>query len=198
VVSTRRPSTTSRAGSSRFRDAAAAVELDGKSLPAFPLRRGVAAGAVGLGVGPFAAGRFSNFAFGEGGVDPIELPDPPPAPVGVIRSWSISDTFAESDLDSGRAFDGRTWTQLGSEPSGLTDLARVATLGEVKNTVFAKTTLVSGREGTVRLDFGFSDRVRVYLNRRPLFTASDGYSSAERATILRPRQESAKGSGHGC
>jgi hypothetical protein len=61
----------------------------------------------------------------------------------------------------------------------LTDLARVTKLGDPENTVLAKTTLVSDRDATVRLDFGFSDRVGVYLNGRPLFAGSDSYRSRD-------------------
>ena len=42
-----------------------------------------------------------------------------------------------------------------------------------KNTVFVKNVIVSSRSTTKKLDFGFCDRVRVYLNGRLLFRGDD-------------------------
>jgi len=48
-----------------------------------------------------------------------------------------------------------------------------------RNTVFVKKVIVSSQEQTKRLDFGFSDRVRVYLNGRLLFRGDDTYRSRD-------------------
>ena len=52
-------------------------------------------------------------------------------------------------------------------------------LDEHAKTVLARATIVSPRDQTRRLEFGFSDRVRVYLNGRPLYGGADSYGSRD-------------------
>lgn len=150
------------------------------------LKRGAEPGFVGVNVGPASSAHFSNFSYTVTDSPPIQgrpgQPEPPPK--GVLSSWSVSDVFAESALDgrpslSREDLAARTWTRLATEHSGLANLARVQGLTLRKNTVFAKKVLVSDREQVKRLDFGFSDRVRVYLNGRLLFRGDDGFRSRD-------------------
>ncbi|HXU46982.1 MAG TPA: hypothetical protein VN783_15745 [Thermoanaerobaculia bacterium] len=144
-----------------------------------PLKRDVAEGTVGVNAGLFAAAYFSNFSF--------NATDSPPfkgrsrrvesAPQGVIPSWWISDAFPESFLADkvalGQAdLSGLGWTHLKAD-SGLADLARAHGLDLPRNTVFARKVIVSRREQVKRLDFGFCDRIKVYLNKRLLFRGDD-------------------------
>jgi hypothetical protein len=150
------------------------------------LKRGTEAGSVGVSAGNAAPGWFSNFSFS------TEAPRlqarrpaaPDAAPAGVIPSWQVSDVFAERDLEGRVALGpgelaGRRWTRLETERSGLANLARVNGISLRSNTVFARKTIVSGRAQIKRLDFGFSDRVRVYLNGRLLFRGDDAYQSRD-------------------
>jgi hypothetical protein len=143
-----------------------------------PLKRAPAAGSVGLGVGGPVAGHFSNFAYSTDPGERIVAPPPPDPMAGSIASWSVSDVFAENRLDDGDPREGRTWARLDAEPTGLTDLARVSRIAD-GNTVLARATIVSDREQTRRLEFGFSDRVRVYLDGRPLYGGADAYGSRD-------------------
>jgi hypothetical protein len=109
---------------------------------------------------------------------------PDTAPEGVIPSWQVSDAFRERDLDGRTSFGpqdlaGRSWTRLETERSGLANLARVNGIHLRRNTVFVRKTIVSENEQIKRLDFGFSDRVRVYLNGRLLFRGDDTYQSRD-------------------
>ena len=151
------------------------------------LKRGVRPGAVGVSCGDFAAAHFSNFSYTVADAPLVEgrrAPEPVSVPQGVIPSWSVSDVFPESVLkDKYVLGEGdlaeRSWTRLETERSGLANLARVQGINLRKNTVFARQVIVSDREQTKRLDFGFSDRVRVYLNRRLLFRGDDAYLSRD-------------------
>lgn len=150
------------------------------------LKRPVASGGVGVSASNFAPAWFSNFSFAAMDAPPIQgRPGPPePVPEGVIPSWQVSDAFPESALD-GRTvlapgdLAGRRWTRLETERSGLANLARVQGIHLRKDTVFVRKTIVSDREHIARLDFGFSDRVRVYLNGRLLFRGDDTYQSRD-------------------
>jgi hypothetical protein len=171
----------------------AAIYVDDLETPVLvvdDLKREPAAGAVGLSAGSFAPAWLSRFAYGEGG-GPIPAASGEPAPIspldserGTIGAWRVSDAFAESDLDGvvelgAGQLDGRTWTTLQAEPGGLADLARVQGLGAGRSTAFAAATLTSDRARTAALVFGFSDRVRVYLNGRLLFRGDDGYTTRD-------------------
>jgi hypothetical protein len=150
------------------------------------LKREVEAGGVGLSAGNFAPAHFSNFSFTATDTPPIQgRPGrPEPAPAGVVSSWWVSDVFPERSLERAYAVSradvaSRSWTRLATESTGLANLARVQGIGPRNNTVFAKKVIVSQREQVKRLDFGFSDRVRVYLNGRLLYRGDDGYLSRD-------------------
>lgn len=144
------------------------------------LKRGVEAGGVGVSALNFTRAWFSNFSYAETDAPPIQgrAAEPDPVPTGVISSWSVSDAFRESALD-GRISLGpddlaaRRWTRLDTERSGLANLARVQGIQLRNDTVFARKVLVADGARTARLDFGFSDRIRVYLNGRLLFFGND-------------------------
>jgi len=109
---------------------------------------------------------------------PESLPD------GCISSWWVSDVFPESTLEgryvlAPEDLAGRSWSPLETERSGLANLARVQGIDLRRDTVFARKVLLSDREQIKRLDFGFSDRVRVYLNRRLLYRGDDTYQSRD-------------------
>ncbi|MES1240983.1 MAG: hypothetical protein ABUT39_05130 [Acidobacteriota bacterium] len=149
----------------------------------------VEAGSVGVSSGVGAPAWFSNFSFSPEAPRlqaraPAARTPPDTTPEGTIPSWQVSDVFAERDLDGRTALGpeeltGRRWTRLETESSGLANLARLNGINPVRNTVLARKTIVSEREQIVRLDFGFSDRVRVYLNGRLLFRGADAYQSRD-------------------
>ena len=145
-----------------------------------PLKRDLAAGSVGLLGGVFAGTHFSNFSLEAVEPDPAALV--PAAPIaaapGVIGAWDVSDPFADGGQEP-LDLAGRRWTRLESEPSGLTNLARANGLEEGRDTVFARAAIHSATAQAKRLEFGFSDRVRVYLNGRLLFSADDSYRSRD-------------------
>jgi hypothetical protein len=144
------------------------------------LKRNVEAGGIGINAGFLAPAYFSNFSFA--------TTDNPPfkgqpgraesAPQGIIPSWWVSDPFPEGSLEDKVALGredlaARSWTRLPAETSGLANLARLQGIDLRKNTVFARKVIVSSQDQTRRLDFGFCDRVKVYLNGRLLFRGDD-------------------------
>jgi hypothetical protein len=154
------------------------------------LKRSLAPGSVGVSAGTGAAAHFSNFSFTAMDSPPLRgRPGKPErflenTPEGVIPSWWVSDAFPESALEGKTALDqdhlaARRWTRLATERSGLANLARVQGIFLQKNTVFARKVIRSDREQPKRLDFGFSDRVSVYLNGRLLFRGDDAYQSRD-------------------
>jgi len=151
------------------------------------LKRGVAPGGVGVSALDFAPAHFSNFSFTAAPVPlrrPAPAASPPDAPAGVVRGWWVSDAFRESRLGERLELDpgdlaARTWSRLEAEPAGLANLAKVQGIVLGRNTVLARTVVVAERDGVRRLDFGFSDRVRVFLNRRLLYRGDDAQASRD-------------------
>ena len=166
----------------RFAFAGARAEITvGDHAPiVVPLKRDVAAGSVGLLGGVFAGTHFSRFSLEAIEPYPAALvpADPGPAAPGVIGAWAVSDAFAGPGPEL-PDLSGRRWTRLESEPSGLANLARVNGLDEGRDTVFARTVIRSAGAQARRLEFGFSDRVRVFLNGRLLFSGDDSYRTRD-------------------
>ena len=75
--------------------------------------------------------------------------------------------------------DAGPWHQLGVEERGIANLARLAGNGDGRNTVVAAVTVNGDRDRTVRLRFGYSDRVRVFLNGRLLFSGNSGFGTRD-------------------
>ena len=107
------------------------------------------------------------------------------APSTIVRSWRVSTTFAESTLVRINELNvlpaGATWTEgaLDVEERGIANLARVAGNGNGRNTVVAAVTLTSDRARIVRLRFGYSNRVRVFLNGLLLYAGTSGFGTRD-------------------
>jgi hypothetical protein len=164
------------------------INDDTPSLIIDDLKRDTVAGAIGLASG-FAAARFAGFRY-EKTADLQIAPRPhndadrrldSPA---LIREWQVSDAIPESRLANidrldAALIDGLTWHVLQVESNGIANLARIQTNRDGKNTAFARLVLEADQEALQRLDFGFSDRVRVFVNGRLLFSASDLWQSRD-------------------
>lgn len=148
-------------------------------------KRSPAAGKVGLNAF-FAPAHYSSFRYRSGEPPafrsaPVELPQ---AAAGTIMTWEVSDAFdwaaVEHEIELPQELAAaRTWTELSCEPSGLANLARVNARGEGQNAVFARVSLQSPDKRTVRLRFGYSDTVRVYLNGTALYAGDNSYLSRD-------------------
>ena len=148
------------------------------------LRGAEAAGEIGFVVVPGSA-RFANVVVRQEKA-PHFTGTPPVArdsmPATMVRSWRISAPFAESSLTGVTqltAVPGGGWSTLNVEERGIANLARVAPYDSSHNTVVAAVTLDADRAATVRMRFGFSDRVRVFLNSRLLYTGDDGFGTRD-------------------
>lgn len=140
------------------------------------LQRPVRSGRIAL-TSSGAPARFANVV-----VTPLDDPpltgatgaDPDTLPSGVVTEWRVSSPFPESRLDptadlAPAAHGERSWTEAEPAVRGIVDLARYAVRTADANTVFAATTLHARQAGPVRFRFGFSDRVIVYVNGRPVY-----------------------------
>ena len=107
-----------------------------------------------------------------------------PLAEGLISTFSVSEPLAESDLDgvyslAGLDLDARAWTDLDVESDGVANLARTTGLTREANTVFVRT-IIDAEAATERLMmFGYSDRVRLYVNGEQVYFGNAGWRSRD-------------------
>ncbi|AHG93354.1 hypothetical protein J421_5819 (plasmid) [Gemmatirosa kalamazoonensis] len=152
------------------------------------LRGAEVAGEVGFVVAPGSA-RFANVVV-RAESEP-RLTGTPPAvrdstPATIVRSWRVSPPFAESSLAgvtelaaAPGAVPGSGWCALDVEERGIANLARLAGVDSGRNTVVAAVTLDADHAMTARVRFGFSDRVRVFLNGRLLYAGNASFATRD-------------------
>ena len=141
-------------------------------------------GAIGIGSG-FAPSYFANFAYKKedkpdlvGSSAEMKL-----SPQGLITSWQISEAFAETELTGNTLPDlpvaKGQWNKLDVEDWGFANLSRIQAKTDSSNTVLAKIMLNAEKAIIKSIKFGYSDRVKVYLNGRPLYTGNNGYMTRD-------------------
>jgi hypothetical protein len=162
------------------------IDSDDPVLAIDDLERARRPGAIGVEVSNFAPAWYSNFRY-ERREAPALRNDPRPvaaAPSGTVMSWSVSSPFDEKLLAEGERLDAGSlpaegWSILAAEPTGITNLARLAGTSPEANTVVAGVVLRADEARTVRARFGYSDRVRVYLDGRLLYAGDNGYETRD-------------------
>lgn len=150
------------------------------------LKREIKPGKVGFEVAA-APAHFANFRYTPLSNPPLKgtAKAPELAAAGSIRSWQVSDAFDEQALAGKLRLTGAdkqnftSWTPLPTEPTGLANLASVQGVGEGKNTVFARVAIVAEGERVQSLTFGFSNKIKVYLNDQLLYAGSDVFLSRD-------------------
>lgn len=100
-----------------------------------------------------------------------------PNPAGLIESFEISAPFAESEIADAfvlPALDAMDapWTRLEVENDGVANLARTSAIQDGKNTALVKFTVSSETDATRMLSFGYSDRVRLFVDGRLVYSGN--------------------------
>ncbi len=141
-----------------------------------------AAGSIRIN-GGFQSFRFSNFkAVADDAVTTIGTPAPQAElPDNLIRNFSVASTAvlgssveAKPMLDS-RLLEGQVWQSLKIDEAGVVNLARVSGRTPKVNTLFVRKILTADTAQTVRFQYGFSDRVTVFLNGKAIAYGDDTY-----------------------
>lgn len=166
----------------------AKVYVDGAADPQLTvtdLKRPWARGHVGLW-GRAGAANFSNVRVltVDRAAPPSAPVSPPPAP-GVITRWSLGPTVDAASVSLDRLPEGSiAWEPVRAESSGILNIARyrkkVSTVPRdvresARDLVFTKAVLASASDQRVRLSFGYSDAVTIFLNGRPLYSGRAAY-----------------------
>ena len=102
-----------------------------------------------------------------------------------IQKWQISTPFNEKELAGQYRLTedmvkNKSWQTLECEPSGLGNISKVTVIEDRnENTVIAKTIITSDGQQTKRLDFGYSDQVKVYCNGQLFYSGNNGFRTRD-------------------
>ncbi len=147
-------------------------------------------GTGGLGfraTGPNGEMRFANLVIrplGDGEAIVGTAKTDRQAPTGTITSWSVSERFAEEAIAGQMTLPSElaALPSLGTvnvEPFGIADVTRVTGPDDGADTVLVSSKIAADTAKRVRLQFGYSDRVRLFLNGELVFDGSAGWRSRD-------------------
>ncbi|MCU0236134.1 MAG: hypothetical protein MUC72_03510, partial [Acidobacteria bacterium] len=152
------------------------------------LARGEGGGAIGL-IGPMDGTAFFSELRCEA-IEGLLLPPPPPreAMCGAISAWEVSAPFPALGIDftqyPGAAVAAAAWKPATADPRGLVDVSRhFPRASRAGDCVLARTTLAAESDSALRLSFGYSDIITVFLNGRPLYSGNAIYQSRDRSFL---------------
>jgi len=153
---------------------------DTPSLQIHDLKHGLSKGALAL----YAEGNafFSNIRVRSDETLKFLPPPPPNAVPGAMIDWEISRDFSALFLETDRYPDAKMlaeagWRKVAAEPSGLVDIARTVRFnGPEPQCVLARTVVRSdGSRASLKVDFGYSDAVDIFLNGALVFSGDSSY-----------------------
>jgi hypothetical protein len=100
-----------------------------------------------------------------------------------ISSWLISEPYDNYDFKIDKPFltenPGTGFREIETEENYLLNLNRHFTKSKAKNTVLAKVVIKSDKAQKKKFHFGYSDRIKVYLNSNAVFTGENNFRESE-------------------
>lgn len=100
-----------------------------------------------------------------------------PQPEGLIERFDVSSPFKEEAINAvydlnDLGVEPETWTTLDVENDGVANLARVAPIMDGNNTALVRMTFDSDSADTRTLNFGYSDRVRLFVDGKLVYSGN--------------------------
>jgi len=165
--------------------------VDGASnaqLTVTSLKRPWTRGMIGLW-GSLGGANFSNVIVSptDTTAPPARPAEPPPAPY-TLTKWELSPAFettaVNDDVLPDRTAEGAfAWTPVTAESSGLVNIAeyrrRTRSSPSSLALVFARSSVTASRAQRMKLVFAYSDRVRIFVNGRPVFAGDSTFQSRD-------------------
>jgi len=101
-----------------------------------------------------------------------------------VSKWNISNSFSENDLDNATEINQQDlnkmdWQSLTVDSHGVLNMARTQGINKTNNTAFAKFSINSNKTQTKALHFGYSDKVRVYVNNTLVYAGNNRFRSRD-------------------
>jgi hypothetical protein len=153
------------------------------------LARGVSAGTIGLSGPTDGTAYFSHFSYtadDHRNLPPVAAREPVS---GAIRAWTLSAPFPMLTADFAEypkeAFlAARKWQAVEADESGLVDVSRYhPRANRAGDCILAKTVLNADADTLLRVGFGYSDVITVFLNGRPVYSGNSAYQSRDRSFL---------------
>ncbi len=102
---------------------------------------------------------------------------------GTILSWSVSDLIQEKSLAGKTSLmeedKNLTWKTFSTERSGVANFSRLYKKDRQNNTVYARVLITSDKEQVRKLQFGYSDRIKIFFNDQLLYSGNNMYGSRD-------------------
>ena len=98
-------------------------------------------------------------------------------PAGLIETFEVSAPFAEADIAEAYTLPAldvldAAWSSLDVENDGVANIARATPLRDGNNTALVRFTVSSEEGGTRMLSFGYSDRVRLFVDGKLVYSGN--------------------------
>lgn len=101
---------------------------------------------------------------------------------GTIENWKVSKAFPATKFEGTPSL-----KQLGISPSenlttdtkGVLNLSRISKVTDNTNAILAAFTIISDSDELRKLDFGYSDRVIVFVNGKPIYQGDNSFRSRD-------------------
>ena len=101
-----------------------------------------------------------------------------------ISNWLVSEPYDNYDFIIEKPFLNDSiagqWQNINTEENHLMNLNRHFTFSKSKNTVLAKVIINSKKPQKKKLYFGFSDKIRIYLNTENIFTGDNSFHESDK------------------
>ena len=101
-----------------------------------------------------------------------------------ISNWLISEPYDNYNFKIEKPFLNdsivRKWQTVNAEEDYLINLNRHFALSKTKNTVLAKVTIDSKKKQTKKLYFGYSDKIKIYLNEDSVFIGDNSFHESDK------------------
>lgn len=139
----------------------------------------------GLGFGTFlGAAYYANLTFEE--IEDQELVGKPDSEIqagpNTVKDWKVSNAFPAARLAglvSLKELDITVENKLKTDAMGILNLSQVSEVTDETNTVLAKFRIDSDREQLKKIDFGYSDKVIVYVNGKPIYSGDNSFRTRD-------------------
>jgi len=101
-----------------------------------------------------------------------------------ILNWKISKSFSDKQLTNTITLNPKElaqmdWQSLSVDSYGVLNMARIQGVSEANNTAFATFSIDSNTAQTKALHFGYSDKVRVYVNNTLVYAGNNRFRSRD-------------------
>ena len=101
-----------------------------------------------------------------------------------LTRWLISEPFNNANWDSKKlnlndSLKGN-WQIINAEEGNLINLNRYYVRSGKHNTILAKVIIDSKKEQTKKLYFGYSDKIKIFLNSNMIFSGDNSYKESDR------------------